>query len=241
MNTASVEYQTSADRRSEFNACDVHLCQHFRNALLVTSTIKYQHYSATCRRPQTLVRHTSASPTTVHRHWSKHGQSTHTHTHTHYFSKNHLIFSHISPGFPRGPLPSRRPTNTQDISSLPFVLHTLTSFSVIVTSADAQKKRLFMHFLQTIVSLSLSLSLSLIQTFYPPLTPHPLFHDKAHHTGEHSKNMSLPIRYICPLQRHSNPMQTAAGVWPLSARNNPTLLGQTVGSCWETTFQSNRF
>jgi len=164
-----------------------------------------------------------------------------THTHTHYFSKNHLIFSHISPGFPRGPLPSRRPTNTQDISSLPFVLHTLTSFSVIVTSADAQKKRLFMHFLQTIVSLSLSLSLSLIQTFYPPLTPHPLFHDKAHHTGEHSKNMSLPIRYICPLQRHSNPMQTAAGVWPLSARNNPTLLGQTVGSCWETTFQSNRF
>jgi len=29
MSTTSVEYQTSADRRSEFDACDVHLCQHF--------------------------------------------------------------------------------------------------------------------------------------------------------------------------------------------------------------------
>jgi len=141
MNTASVEYQTSAERRSEFDACDVHLCQNFRNALLVTSTINCQHYSATCRRPQTLARYTSVSPTTVRRHWSKHSQSTQ--PHTHYFSKSHLIFSHLSPGFPRGPFPSRRPTNTQDISSLPFVLRTL--FSVIIF-ADTHQKQLFMHF-----------------------------------------------------------------------------------------------
>ena len=80
MSIASVEYQTSAERRSEFDACDVQLRQHFRNPLPVTSTINYQHYSATCGRPQTLGRYTSESPTTVHRHRFKHSQSTHSHT-----------------------------------------------------------------------------------------------------------------------------------------------------------------
>jgi hypothetical protein len=58
----------------------VHLCQHLRNALLVTSTTNCQNYSATCICPQTLARYTSESPTTVRRHWSKHSQSSQPHT-----------------------------------------------------------------------------------------------------------------------------------------------------------------
>jgi hypothetical protein len=41
-----------------------------------------------------------------------------------------------------------------------------------------------------------SLSLYWIQTLSSPLTPQPLFRDKAHDTGEHSNNVSLPIRYV---------------------------------------------
>ena len=161
-------------------------------------------------------------------------------THTHYFSKNHLIFSHLSPGFPRGPFPSRRPTNTQDISSLPFVLHTLTSFSVITTFADAHKKQLFMHFSPGYrVSLSLSLSLWSKQ---PPLLSHLNLCFAIRHTIQADTQTISPclLDTFCPLQPHSNPMQTAAGVATVGSKQ-AHLLGQTVGSCWETIFQSDLF
>jgi hypothetical protein len=135
MNTASVEYQTSADKRTEFDACGVHLCQHFRNAWSLAPP------SANITAPPADAHRRSLG---THRRLPQQsvaiGRNTASrHTRTHYFPKNHLIFSHLPPGFPRGPLPSRRPTNTQDISSLPFVLHTLKSFSVVVTFADAYK------------------------------------------------------------------------------------------------------
>jgi len=143
MSTASVEYQTSAERRSEFDACacisvntyETHcwsLAPSTANITVPPADAHRRSLGKHRSRPQHAV---AIGPNTASRR-----------THTHYFSKNHLTFSHLSPGFLRGPFPSRWPTNTQDISSLPFVLHTLTPFSVIITFADPHKKQLFMHF-----------------------------------------------------------------------------------------------
>ena len=45
-----------------------------------------------------------------------------------------------------------------------------------------------------------------------------------------------------PLQQHSNPMHTAARIWPdCRLETNALCLRQTVARCWEVTFQSYQF
>ena len=47
---------------------------------------------------------------------------------------------------------------------------------------------------------------------------------------------------FCPLQQHSKPMHTAAGIWPdCRLETNPLRWRQTFGRCWEVTFHSDRF
>jgi hypothetical protein len=54
--------------------------------------------------------------------------------------------------------------------------------------------------------------------------------------------MKVLLDVFCPLQQHSNPLHSAAGIWP-DFRLETNLLGwrQRVGRCWEITFQSDRF